>query len=111
MIFGRADYDTHIGRLVEPITFIPIDEPVFLIRSRDSLGVSLVHAYARQLRQAASRGDTDYAIADHAEAHAAAMANYRGAKRLPGMSDLQVRGEIVLRHYTKDRYTGRNPLT
>lgn len=110
MIFGRLDYDNHIASLLEPVKFIPIDEPVFLIRARDSLGCGFVHAYASQLRRAASRGETDFAIADHAEAHAAAMANYRGIKRLPGMSDLQIRGEVILRHYTKDRYLGRNPL-
>lgn len=56
MKFGRPDYDSYLQpRLDNP--YIPADEPVFLIRAQDKLGISMLRAYAYQLEHATQDGD------------------------------------------------------
>lgn len=56
MKFGRPDYDERLqptGTLQPydsvPAQLIPADEPVFLIRAADKLGIAMLRAYAAQL--------------------------------------------------------------
>lgn len=48
MKFGRPDYDSYLQpRLDNP--YVPDDEPVFLIRAADKIGIAMIEAYAGQL--------------------------------------------------------------
>lgn len=51
MKFGRPDYDERLQPVDQrgPHAMIPADEPVFLIRAADKLGIAMLRAYAAQL--------------------------------------------------------------
>lgn len=70
MKFSRQDYD---NRIIDTKNLIPEDEPVFLLRSTDSLAPRLLLQWAMELRLAG--GDPD--LAKNAEAHAQKMLDWQ----------------------------------
>lgn len=70
MKFGRQDYN---GRIVDLQNKIPEDEPVFLLRSSDSLAPKLLLMWAMELRLKGG----DPMMASEAESHAQKMIDWQ----------------------------------
>lgn len=80
MKFSRSDYN---GRIIDTEGRIPKDEPVFLLRSTDSLAPRLLLMWAMELRLQGG----DPKLAEEAEAHAQEMINWQKSHevKLPNM--------------------------
>lgn len=80
MKFSRNDYN---GRIIDTEGRIPEDEPVFLLRSTDSLAPRLLLMWAMELRLQGG----DPKLAEEAESHAQEMINWQKSHKvkLPNM--------------------------